>query len=149
MAVRGSITFIYAQDFESECEFYGKRLGLPAAGHQSGDVQFYALPGAYLAIVREGVSAAASPPVSARTAGRDTIIVGLLCTNAAEVDALVERLDPSCIIAPPPRNDQFGIYNAMARDPAGYLVEIQCFTGAAFVESLQSARRSKFQLSPL
>ena len=149
MAVSGSITFIYAADFESECKFYGETLGLPAAGDQSGDVQFYALPGAYLAIVREGVSAAASPPVSARTAGHDTLIVGLLCTNTAEVDALVGRLDPACVITPPTRNDQFGIYNAMARDPAGYLVEIQCFLGAGFVASLQAARQSKFPRSPL
>ena len=147
--VRGSVTFIYAKDFEAEVAFYGDTLGLPRAGDQDGDsVQFFALPGAYLAIVREGVSAAAKPPCSAATAGRDTAIVGVLCADEHAVDALAAKIDPASVVSAPAKNEQFGIYNMMARDPAGYLVEIQAFLDPAFVRSLQAAR-SVFHPSPL
>mmetsp|Transcript_469 Transcript_469/g.1393 ORF Transcript_469/g.1393 Transcript_469/m.1393 type:complete len:148 (-) Transcript_469:115-558(-) len=129
----GSITFIYAADFDAACEFYGTALGLPAAGAMGDNVKIFALPGAYLGIVRQGVSAAASPPMCAKDAGRDTVIVGLLCADAEAVDALAAKLDPACIEAAPARNDTFGIYNMMARDPNGYLVEIQAFLDPSFL----------------
>jgi hypothetical protein len=80
------------------------------------------------------VSAAANPPVCAATAGKDTVIVGLVCPDAAAVDALAATLPPSSVLSPPARNDKFGLYNMMARDPAGYLVEIQAFLDPTFLK---------------
>ena len=170
----GSITFIYADDFNASCAFYEKTLSLPVAGAMGDGVRVFMLPGAYLAVVKQGTSAAADPPVCARTAGKDTVIVGIVCPDAATVDTLAARLDPRCVLskvrwwrsaarptcyplvrihdrlhicnstrrrcpllqrsAQPARNDTFGLYNAMARDPGGYLVEIQAFLNPDFLK---------------
>jgi len=64
MALSGSLTFIYAVDFEASLAFYGTTLGLPVAGTMGDDVRVFALPGAYLAIVKQGyVAARTSSPL--------------------------------------------------------------------------------------
>ena len=97
-----------------------------------GAVIFYALPGkaASLGVVQEGVSAALQPPCSAKTLGRDSVMLCLLTRN---VDAVLARCValalPGVEIEQPARaTERFGIYNALLRDPDGYLVELQAFT---------------------
>ena len=129
----------WASAFEASRAFYGEGLVLPLRSDK-GAVVFYALPGAAggasaasLGIVREGVSAAADPPCSARTAGRDTV---MLCLLTDDVDAALKRvlaldIDGVRVEQPAVRNDKFGIYNALLRDPDGYLVELQTFVDVA------------------
>merc|ERR1719401_662478 len=110
-------------DFEASCSFYGDVLKLEKAGTLGSDVQIFMLPGSYLGVVRQGVSAAANPPRCASEAG-DTAIVGLICASAADVDAYHQRMQGAgigTILSPPQRNETFGLYNMMARDPNGYL----------------------------
>lgn len=121
--LRGSVTFIYAKDFSASCKFYGECLGLPTAASLGDDVRIFAFPGAYLGVVKQGVSAAANPPRCAAEAG-DTAIVGLICGTTEEVDAYHKRLAGAPVgkvETSPVRNDTFGLYNFMARGPNGYL----------------------------
>jgi len=134
----GSLTFIYAKDFEASCKFYSEALQLETAGNLGDGVRIFALPGAYLGIVRQGVSAAARPPRCAAEAG-DTAIVGLLCSSEAEVDHYYSVLSASGVgevSGKPARNETFGLYNFMARDPNGYLVEVQAFLKADTLKPL-------------
>ncbi|CAK0831571.1 unnamed protein product [Prorocentrum cordatum] len=84
-------------------------------------------------------SAASRPPRCAAENG-DTCIVGLLCPSAAQVDALHARLQAAAsrglgaVDAAPARNDAFGIYNAIARDPSGYIVEVMAFLKPDFLK---------------
>jgi len=129
----GSISFIYAsaETWEAQLAFYGEILQLGTAGSMGDGVRIFALPGAYLGVVRQGVSAAASPPLGARDAGKDTVIVGLLCESAEDVDEYYRRLanaEDVTLESLPAENKAFGIYNFLVRDPAGYLVELQVRT---------------------
>ena len=133
-ALDGTITFLYSADADASRRFYEVGLGLRVRADK-GAVVFYSLPGraASLGVVREGVSAAASPPRSARAAGADTV---MLCLLTEEVDGCLARLRslglPGVVVEQPPKaNARFGIYNALLRDPDGYLVELQTFTDKA------------------
>merc|ERR1719373_84468 len=127
----GSIQFIYAKDFDASLKFYGETLGLKTKGKLGDNVRIFGLPGsALLGVVREGVSAAANPPKSAKSAGVSTCIVGLLCKGKKEVDAFHKKLKAAKVPgmgAAPEQNDTFGLYNFICNDPAGYLVEVQSF----------------------
>ena len=127
----GTITFLYSRDLEASRQFYSKGLHLSVRSDK-GAVIFYALPGkaASLGVVQEGVSAALQPPCSAKTLGRDSVMLCLLTRN---VDAVLARCValalPGVEIEQPARaTERFGIYNALLRDPDGYLVELQAFT---------------------
>jgi len=130
--VSGTITFIYSQSTDESRRFYAEGLGLPVRSDK-GAVVFYALPGdaASLGVVRQGLSAASTPPCSAKAAGRDTV---MLCLLTESVDTVLRRagaLGHSVQVVQEPRiNQAFGIYNALLRDPDGYLVELQQFLDA-------------------
>lgn len=123
----GSIVFLYTSHFRESRRFYEEDLALPLLSDK-GDVLFFALPGGHgsLGIVRQGISAAATPPVEARQAGSDTVMLCLL-TNDVEAwhTRLVKMGHPS--EQPPLENKAFGICSALMRDPAGYLIELQQF----------------------
>lgn len=126
----GTITFVYSRDVEASRRFYAEGLGLRVRSDK-GVVVFYALPGraTSLGVVQEGVSAAVDPPCSAKTAGRDSV---MLCLLTRDVEAVLGRCAalalPGVTIEQSARaNERFGIYNALLRDPDGYLVELQTF----------------------
>ena len=136
--LEGSITFLYSRAFDSSRRFYADDLRLPLRSDK-GAVVFYSLPAgrgargsaASLGVVREGISAAAKPPVSAAAAGSDTVMI---CLLTADVDTAFARAISGrrCTIEQPPQvNTRFGISNALLRDPDGYLVELQSFTDPA------------------
>mmetsp|Transcript_117974 Transcript_117974/g.333697 ORF Transcript_117974/g.333697 Transcript_117974/m.333697 type:complete len:148 (+) Transcript_117974:77-520(+) len=136
----GSITFIYAKNFEASCAFYGQVLGLDVAGFLGDGVRIFALPGAYLGIVKQGVSVAANPPRCAADVG-DTAIVGLFCSSEADVDAYHARILSSgvgSVEAAPTQNDTFGLYSMLARDPNGYLVEVQALLNPNLLKPLRA-----------
>ena len=89
--LRGAITFLYSDDLQKSRRFYGEDLAL-ALRSDKGEVLFYALPGGgggNLGLVQAGVSAAARPPCSATTAGRDVVV---LCLLTDDVDTVFARL---------------------------------------------------------
>ena len=131
--IEGAITFLYSSNFALSRSFYQDDLGL-AVRSDKGVVVFYRLPsasvaasGASLGIVQAGISAAEIPPCSAAAAKLDTV---MLCLLTADVDAVYARAlaGGRCESVQPPRDaSTFGIYNALLRDPDGYLVELQRF----------------------
>ena len=127
-ALRGSITFLYSSRFATSRKFYEEDLGLRVRCDR-GAVVFYALPGrgASLGIVKEGVSAAANPPCSTATAGRDSVMVCLLTDDVDSCFRHITMQGRCTVEQAPKRIERFGIYNALVRDPDGYLVEIQRF----------------------
>lgn len=121
----GSVVFLYSDCLPENKNFWGTDIGLPVVADK-GAVVFYRLPGTCgsLALVQEGVSAAAAPPVCARHAGKDTVMVCLLTSDVdGSTELLASRGHP--IHQPPALNERFGIKNALLRSPEGYLVEIQ------------------------
>lgn len=127
----GYITFIYTADASASRQFYETGLNLRVRC-EVGPVLFYALPGrggGSLGVVPEGVSAAESPPCSARTARRDTVMLCLLTRDVfGAVAQCTARGGPRVRVEQPAReNARFGIYNALLRDPDGYIVEVQRF----------------------
>ena len=127
MPLVGSITFIYTHDMAASRKFYQEALELPVRSDK-GPVVFYALPGtgSSLGVVEEGISAATTPPCSAKAAGRDTV---MLCLLTDDVDGTHARAlkHSAASVQLPRENARFGIYNALVRDPDGYLVELQTF----------------------
>jgi hypothetical protein len=121
------VIFLYSDCLALSKRFWGADVGLPIIADK-GAVVFYKLPGAggSLAVVQEGVSAASEPPVCARHAGKDSVMV---CLLTSDVDGCTELLASRGhpIHQPPRCNERFGIKNALLRSPEGYLVEIQQF----------------------
>ena len=138
-SVCGAITFVYSRHFEESRRFYEEDLDLPVRCDK-GAVVFYALGrSTSLGVVREGVSAAESPPCSARTASRDTV---MLCLLTSQVNSCFNRLmarQRCTVVQPPQVNEKFGIFNALVRDPDGYLVELQQFLDASEQERFTGA----------
>jgi catechol 2,3-dioxygenase-like lactoylglutathione lyase family enzyme len=130
-ACAGTIIFIYTRDMTASRAFYRNALELPVRSDQ-GAVIFFSLAGAgsSLGVVEQGISAATTPPCSAATAGRDTV---MLCLLAEDVDGLTARLAARGhpVEQPPRENARFGIYNSLVRDPDGYLIELQTFLDPA------------------
>ena len=62
--ISGAVIFLYSDCFQASKQFWGIDVGLPVVSDK-GDVVFYKLPGSCgsLAVVKQGVSAAANPPV--------------------------------------------------------------------------------------
>ena len=127
LAITGSIIFLYSDCYNASKQFWGEDLAL-AVMEDKGAVIFFKLPwtGGSLAVVKQGVSAALDPPVSARQGEKDTVMVCLL-TN--DVDGWTKRIADRGhpVLQAPLNNDRFGIRNSLVRSPAGYLVEIQQF----------------------
>ena len=130
-ALRGSVIFLYSDDVARSRQFWGADLGLPVVAEKES-VVFFKLPqaGGSLAVVKQGVSAAATPPVCARDAGKDVVMVCMLTDDvdgwSARMEGVGHRLEQ-----PPRQNERFGIKNALLRSPEGYLVEIQQFLDPA------------------
>ena len=130
-ALRGSVIFLYSDDVARSRQFWGADLGLPVVADKES-VVFFKLPqaGGSLAVVKQGVSAAATPPVCARDADKDVVMVCMLTDDvdgwSARMEGAGHRLDQ-----PPRQNERFGIKNALLRSPEGYLVEIQQFLDPA------------------
>ena len=115
------ITFLDAADLGRTADFYERILGLRLARDQ-GSVRIYHVAGnAYLGFCdRTQVS-----PIAPR--GAAGVVVLTLISD--DVDGWCARLAANGveIVQPPTDKPQFRIYNAFARDPDGYLVEIQRF----------------------
>ncbi len=110
------ITFLPASDWEGTIQFYERVLGLPCAVDQ-GDCRIYQVAGAgFLGFCKRGETP--SPP--------EKVILTLV---SQEVEAWHRHLEAHGvpIIKPPTYNERYRIFHLFARDPNGYLVEIQRF----------------------
>ncbi len=110
------ITFLYTDDLLAADRFYGSLLGLPLVLDQGACRIYRAAGDAFI-----GVCSHKGAPT-----GTGSVIVTLV---TPEVDAWYERLRRQGVAfeSPPADNETFGIRHCFLRDPAGYLVEIQCF----------------------
>ena len=114
-AFDGAITFCYVPDLEATARFYEDLLGLPLVLDQGGCRIYGVAGGGYFGFCERDV-----PPQPESF---------LLTFVTDDVDGVHERLAAAGVpVDQPPRdNDEYGIYHAFYRDPAGYRVEVQRF----------------------
>ena len=115
------ITFLYTDDLAVADRFYGGLLGLELALDQGACRIYRTAADAFI-----GVCSHKGAPTAT-----GSVIVTLV---TPEVDAWYERLRHQGVAfeSAPADNETFGIRHCFLRDPAGYLVEIQCFRTAAW-----------------
>ena len=115
------VTFIYCEDLDETCRFYGEVLGLEMVLDQGPCRIFRAAGDGFL-----GVCTRAEPPEQ-----RDGVILTLV---SDDVDGWYARLQGLGVEfeKAPQVNAKFDIYHCFVRDPAGYLVEIQQFRDPAW-----------------
>lgn len=122
--IEQQVTFLVTADLVATAVFYENILQLPLVLDQ-GICRIYATGGdAYL-----GFCQALSQSLSSE-AGSTPSPQGLILTLVSpEVDAWYEYLQAHHvpIEKPPTLNTRFNIYQLFARDPNGYLIEIQTF----------------------
>jgi catechol 2,3-dioxygenase-like lactoylglutathione lyase family enzyme len=109
------ITFCATTDLDATSAFYETLLGLPMVLDQ-GECRIYrAAPGCYVGFCRKDEQPAT-----------DGVVITLVTD---EVDEWGRRLSEAgvTIEKPPQANPKYAIYHLFARDPNGYLVEIQRF----------------------
>ena len=113
--IDAQITFCYTPDLEATAAFYGGILGLEQVLDQGVCRIFRVRDGAYLGFCRrEGAPQPA----------------GVILTLVSDdVDGWHRRLQAHGVAfeKPPAHNPDFRIYHCFARDPNGYLIEIQRF----------------------
>lgn len=111
-----AIAFYPTNKLQETRQFYEETVGLRVVVDQGDCIVLKVCPDAYLGFCRND-----NPP------GEDHRIVFTLVSN--EVDAWHERLSQAGaeILFPPKDNPKYRIYNFFAKDPNGYLLEIQRF----------------------
>lgn len=111
------IVWVYTDDVETTCEFYGGMLGLELI-RDEGAAQIFRTAG-QAAI---GVCQAFEDRVVEPAGSMITLVTD-------DVDAWYADLEErgADLLGPPRRLEAFGIYGFFARDPNGYVVEIQRF----------------------
>ena len=120
-AITQQITFLDAADLTRTADFYERILGLRLARDQGSCRVYHVAGNAYLGFCRRDQASAVSP--------RGAAAVTVLTLISDDVDGWCAHLAANGveIVQPPTDKPQFRIYNAFARDPDGYLVEIQRF----------------------
>lgn len=123
-----AITFSYVPDLAPISVFYEQVLGLPLVLDQGG-CRIYRVAGSgYFGFCERDA------PVQSES---------VLLTFVTEgVDGVHERLVAAgAIVDQTPRdNDEYGIYHAFYRDPAGYRVEVQRFHDPAWAATSSTER---------
>ena len=115
-AINQQITFLYSQQYEKSTEFYEEILGLPLVVDQGGCRIYQTAEAAYIGVCQR-------PQQAGRTAG---VILTLVVEDVDGWYAyLSERGVP--FDKPPVLNQAYKIYHLFARDPDGYVIEIQRF----------------------
>jgi catechol 2,3-dioxygenase-like lactoylglutathione lyase family enzyme len=115
LSLDGQITFLYTQSMDKSLRFYEDHLKLPLVLDQGGCRIYSVVDQAYLGICE-------------RPEQRDpTGVIFTLLTS--DVDAMYNHLKAKGVefLDPPQINHTYGIYHCFAKDPNGYLIEIQRF----------------------
>jgi catechol 2,3-dioxygenase-like lactoylglutathione lyase family enzyme len=115
------ITFLDTADLARTADFYERILGLRLARDQGRCRIYHVCGGAYVGFCRRDTAS----PISPRGAAAVTVLT--LVTD--DVDGWCAHLAAQGveIVQTPADKPPYRIYNAFARDPDGYLVEIQRF----------------------
>jgi catechol 2,3-dioxygenase-like lactoylglutathione lyase family enzyme len=115
------ITFLDTPDLARTADFYERILGLRLARDQGTCRIYHVCDGAYLGFCRRDRASAVAP--------REAAAVVVLTLITDQVDEWCARLAAEGveIVKEPADNPPYRIYNAFARDPNGYLIEIQRF----------------------
>lgn len=110
------ITFVYTRSLAGTAPFYEDALGLELALDQGGCRIYRVAADAYVGVCERSDAPSAPSGV-------------ILTLVSDDVDAWHDRLRAAgaTIEKAPARNDDFGIYHCFARDPNGYLIEVQRF----------------------
>lgn len=116
LPVEQQITFLPVQDIERTARFYEEALGLPLALDQTDCRIYRVCSGAYIGFCQRDTSPGYYPSV-------------ILTLVSLAVDAWYEHLlgRDVTIEKPPTMNEKYQIYHLLARDPDGYIIEIQEF----------------------
>jgi catechol 2,3-dioxygenase-like lactoylglutathione lyase family enzyme len=116
-AVRQGVTWVYTEDLDATCRFYGEALGLAQVLDQGGCRIFRMGGGAFLGVCRV-------------RPGRQVEPNGVVITFVTDdVDGWHRHLLARGV-APegaPKRSEAFNVYCFFVRDPNGYLLEFQTF----------------------
>ncbi|MDF1515935.1 MAG: VOC family protein [Anaerolineae bacterium] len=110
------ITFLYTKDMEASIRFYEQVLELPLVLDQGGCRIYQVKDAAYIGVC---FRPDAIPALS-----------GVIFTLVVpDVDSWYDHLRKNGVPLEkaPALNDAYGIYHCFARDPSGYLIEIQRF----------------------
>jgi catechol 2,3-dioxygenase-like lactoylglutathione lyase family enzyme len=116
LPVTQCVTFLDTRDLARTADFYERVLGLRLARDQ-GRCRIYAVSGgSYLGFCQRDDAPEAAPHVT----------ITLVTDRVDEWFARLEAHGVS-IVKEPADNPSYRIYNGFARDPNGYLLEIQRF----------------------
>jgi len=115
-AVTQQVTFLDTRDLARTADFYERILGLRLARDQGTCRIYHVSDGAYIGFCQKN-------DVPAEPRG---IVVTLVTDAVDEMCAHLERHGVE-LIKEPADNPPYRIYNAFARDPNGYVIEIQRF----------------------
>jgi catechol 2,3-dioxygenase-like lactoylglutathione lyase family enzyme len=118
--IRSAITFLKTADLESTTRFYTQILGLPQVLDQGTCRIFRLRPGAYLGFC----SSEAAPE-------QPCVILTLVVEDVDGACAELRRAGVP-IEVEPRVNERYQIYQCFARDPNGYMLEIQRFLDPAW-----------------
>jgi catechol 2,3-dioxygenase-like lactoylglutathione lyase family enzyme len=116
------IIFFKTEDLDATTRFYTQVLGMEQALDQGNCRIFRIRPGAYVGFcVKEGAVEA------------EDVILTLV---VKDVDGLCSALEAggASIEVRPRYNERYQIYQCFARDPNGYLIEVQRFEDPAWKE---------------
>ena len=115
LSIDAQITFLDTQDLEATAQFYEEIMRLPLILDQEGCRIYGSSNDAYLGFCERTI-----------TTPQNGVILTIVTD---EVDGWYDRLrDADVPIEKAPAiNETYGIYHCFARDPNGYLIEIQRF----------------------
>ncbi len=129
--IEAQITFLYTRDLKTTAHFYEAVLGLPLMLDQGGCRIYRVCGDAYLGFCERDTAPE-----------RPQGILFTLVTS--EVDVWYARLQAQGVPfdKPPAINETYGIYHCFARDPNGYVIEIQRFLDADWARNKDQETRN-------
>jgi catechol 2,3-dioxygenase-like lactoylglutathione lyase family enzyme len=116
LPIAQQITFLDTRDLARTADFYERILGLRLARDQGTCRIYHVCGSAYLGFCRRDDAPAAAPRV----------VLTLVTDRVDEWCAHLEARGVE-IVKAPAENPPYRIYNGFARDPNGYLIEVQRF----------------------
>lgn len=111
------IVWVYTEDLETTCDFYGRLLGLELIRDEGTARIFRTVGQAAIGVCQAFEDRVVQPAGTMITLVNDDV-------DAWYADLKEKGAD---LLGPPRRLEAFGIYGFFARDPNGYVVEFQRF----------------------